>query len=164
MMSHAYQHNKDNSYRPWWISREDTNSETLVKGHLTLMSMKYKNTNLRNKWSHKTRDSYKKLSSLQLHNKSDSKSRNVLMENLHKPSMIKPINSAQIATHAQLSGISSTNISLRFFSYTYALVINESYSNEKLQGTNKLSQITNEYMNLIPWDNLSNQNLRINVK
>ena len=71
------------------------------------------------------------------------------MENLHNPSMINQMNNAQIETHAQLSGISSTNISLRFFSYTYALVINESYSNEKLQGTNKLSQITNEYMNPI---------------
>ena len=43
-----------------------------------------------------------------------------------------------------------------FFTYVHTLVINKSYSNEKLQGMNKLSQITNEYMNPIPWDNLSN--------
>ena len=71
------------------------------------------------------------------------------MENSHKPSMINPINNAQIATHAQWSRISSTNISLRrffFFVCAYTLVINKSYSNEKLQGMNKLSQITDEHM------------------
>ena len=35
-----------------------------------------------------------------------------------------------------------------FFSFAYAhtLVINKSYSNEKLKGMNKLPQITNEHM------------------
>ena len=37
-----------------------------------------------------------------------------------------------------------------FLMNVHILDINKSYSNEKLQGMNKLSQITNEYMNPIP--------------
>ena len=37
-----------------------------------------------------------------------------------------------------------------FFMYAHTLVINKSYSNEKLQGMNKLSQITNEHMKPYP--------------
>ena len=140
MMSHAYQHNKDNSYRPWWSSREDTDSETLVKGYSTLIPIKYNNSYPRNKGSHK------KLSSLQLYNESDSRSKKIFMENSHKLSITNLIN-PQIITHAQWSRISSTNISLHFFFWNaHTLVISKSYSNEKLQGMNKLSQITDEHM------------------
>ena len=32
-MSNAYQYNKGKSYQPQWSSRENTDSETLVKGY-----------------------------------------------------------------------------------------------------------------------------------
>ena len=56
--------------------------------------------------------------------------------------------------------MSSTNISFFLFLFilflrVHTLVINMSYSNEKLKGLNEFNPITNEYMNLNPWDNLS---------
>ena len=41
------------------------------------------------------------------------------------------------------------------FLRAHTLVINKSYSNEKLKEMNEFSPITNEYMNPNPWDNLS---------
>ena len=117
-----------------------------MKGYSTLIPIKYNNSDPRNKGFHKTQDSHKKLSSFQLHNESGSRSESILMENSHKPSMINPINNAQIAEHAQWSRISSTNISLCLLFFTHTLVINKLYYDEKLQEVNKLSQITYENM------------------
>ena len=121
MMSNAYQYNKGKSYHPWWSSKENTDSETLVKGYSTLIPIKYTNSDPRNKVSHKTQISHKKNSHpSNCIMKVTQWAKKVLMENSHKPSMINPINNAQIAEHAQWSRISSTNISLHFFFFECA--------------------------------------------
>ena len=143
MMSNAYQYNKGKSYHPWWSSREDTDSETLVKGYSTLIPVKYNNSDPRNKGSYKTKKSHEKLSSIQLYNENDSTSKKSPHGKLAQILNNKP----NKASNAQWNRISSTNISLRlFFFNAHTLVINKSYSNEKLQGMNKPSQITNEHM------------------
>ena len=114
-MSNAYQYNKGKSYHPLWSNREDTNSNTLVKSYSTLIPIKYNYSDPRNKGSHKTQISHKKLSPLQLHNESDSRSEKFIMKNLHKPSMINLINNPQIITHAHEIRISSTNTSWSTF-------------------------------------------------
>ena len=68
------------SYHTWWSSREDTDSETLVKGYSTLTLIRYNNSDSGNKGSHKTKKSHEKLSSLQLQWKW-LKEWKVLMEN-----------------------------------------------------------------------------------
>ena len=142
-MSNTYQYNKGKSYHSWWSSREDTDSETLVKGYSTLIPIKYNNSNPRNKGSHNTQISHPSNYIMKVTQGAKSPH-----GNSHKPSMINPINNPQITTHAQWSRISSTNISLRpfFVMNAHTLVINKSYYNEKLQRMNKLSQITSEHM------------------
>ena len=124
MMSHAYQYNKGKSYHSWWSSRQDTNSKTLVKGYSTLIPIKYNNSDLRNKGSHKTKKSHKKTLILPtIWRKWLKKRKKVLMENLHKPSMINLINNPQITTNAQWSKISYMNISPRFSSSSSFVII-----------------------------------------
>ena len=60
MMSNTYQYSKGKSYHPWWSSREDTDSEILVKSYSTFIPIKYKNSDPRNKGSHKTKKSHEK--------------------------------------------------------------------------------------------------------
>ena len=143
-MSNTYQYNKGKSYHSWWSSREDTDSETLVKGYSTLIPIKYNNSDPRNKGSHNTQISHPSNYIMKV----TQGAKKVLMENSHKPSMMNPINNPQLTTYAYRSKISSTNISLRpfFVMNAHTLVINKSYYNEKLQRMNKLSQITSEHM------------------
>ena len=118
-MNNTYQYNKVNCITPDRVVKK-TDSKTLVKGYSTLIPIKYNNSDLRNKGSHKTKKSHKKTLILPtIWRKWLKKRKKVLMENLHKPSMINPINNPQITTHAHWSRISSTNISLCLFFFFF---------------------------------------------